>query len=64
MKETENALQNLAEAVEKNEPKNYQLHHKIAQLIIRITTFDHPAAKFAKFLQFFISLIHLFTVRQ
>ncbi|VBB28350.1 unnamed protein product [Acanthocheilonema viteae] len=48
VKETENALQNLAEAIEKNEPKNYQLHHKIAQLIIRITAFDHPAAKFAR----------------
>ncbi|EJD76093.1 tetratricopeptide repeat protein 21B [Loa loa] len=46
--ETENALQNLAEAIEKNEPKNYQLHHKIAQLIIRITASDHPAAKFAR----------------
>ncbi|CAG9531744.1 unnamed protein product [Cercopithifilaria johnstoni] len=48
VKETENVLQNLAEAIEKNEPKNYQLHHKIAQLLIRITIFDHPATKFAR----------------
>uniref|UniRef100_A0A1I8EC19 TPR_REGION domain-containing protein n=1 Tax=Wuchereria bancrofti TaxID=6293 RepID=A0A1I8EC19_WUCBA len=46
--EMENILQNFAEVIEKNESKNYQLHHKIAQLIIRITTFDHPAAKFAR----------------
>lgn len=50
VKETDNALENLAEAIEKNESKNYQLHHKIAKLIIRITSFDHPAAKFARFL--------------
>ncbi|VDK84622.1 unnamed protein product, partial [Onchocerca ochengi] len=44
----ENALENLADAIEKNEPKNYQLHHKIARLIIRITPFDHPVSKFAR----------------
>ncbi|VDK72565.1 unnamed protein product [Litomosoides sigmodontis] len=48
VKETDNALENLAEAIEKSEPKNYQLHHKIAKLIIRITASDHPAAKFAR----------------
>lgn len=50
MMELESTMQNFAEAIEKNEPKNYQLHCKIAQLIIRITTTDHPANKFARFL--------------
>uniref|UniRef100_A0A0R3RUA2 Tetratricopeptide repeat protein 21B n=1 Tax=Elaeophora elaphi TaxID=1147741 RepID=A0A0R3RUA2_9BILA len=48
LKETENVLQNLAESIEKNEPKNYQLHYKISQLIIRITPFDHTATQFAR----------------
>uniref|UniRef100_A0A915PRR2 Tetratricopeptide repeat protein 21B n=1 Tax=Setaria digitata TaxID=48799 RepID=A0A915PRR2_9BILA len=46
-KEIDSILQNLAEAIERNESRNHELHYKIAQLISRTTTFDHPAAKFA-----------------